>query len=147
MTNDDIKAIVRRALEGIWRNDAATFAAHPGFADTRQVVPLVLAAFPDAALSVQRQISEGDTVATLCLVRGTHRGSFMGIPPTGKPFQCQFLAINRVVDGKVVEHNSEMGWLSALRQLGVLPIVPPPSVSSSRTEHIAGESGTGKTAQ
>lgn len=147
MTDEAIKAVARRALEGIWRNDAATFDAHPGFAETRQVVPLVLAAFPDARFSVQRQIAEGNTVATFGIVRGTHRGAFMGIAPTGRPFQCQFLALNRVVDGQVVEHNSEVGWLSVLRQLGVLPIVPLPGPAQPRASTFAGESGTGKTAE
>ena len=61
-------------------------------------------------------IAEGDTVATFCLLRLTHTGTFMGIAPTGKTVECQFLAMNRVVDGMVVQHNSEVGWLSVLRQ-------------------------------
>jgi len=124
VVEEEQKALVRKALEGIWRNDSAVFDAHPGFAETRRMVPLVLAAFSDVSLGVQQQIAEGDTVATFCLLRATHTGTFMGIAPTSKTVECQFLAMNRVAGGKVVQHNSEVGWLSVLRQLGVLPLKP-----------------------
>ena len=121
-TSEEHKAIVRHAIEAIWRHDTTVFDDHPGFANTRHTVPLVFAAFPDMVLTVKRQIAEGDTVATYGMLRGTHRGAFMGIAPTNKEIQFQYLSFNRVAGGKVVEHNGELGWMSALRQLGVLPL-------------------------
>lgn len=116
------KTIVREALERLWRTDPTVFAAHPGLADTRRSAPLVCAAFPDIAFSIERQLAEGDSVATYGLLRATHTGALMGIAPTGKRVEVQYLSLNRVAEGKVVGHNSEVGWLSVPRQLGVLPL-------------------------
>jgi predicted ester cyclase len=35
--------------------------------------------------------------------RGTHRGEFQGIPPTGKEVAFSSIEIDRTVDGKVQE--------------------------------------------
>ena len=42
------------------------------------------AAFPDAQATIEDLIAEGDKVVTRFTLRGTHRGAFMGIAPTGK---------------------------------------------------------------
>jgi SnoaL-like polyketide cyclase. len=42
--------------------------------------------------------------------------------PTGKPVQFQNLSVSRVENGKIVQYNSEVGYLSVFMQLGVLPV-------------------------
>ena len=41
-------------------------------------------AYPDGHTVVEDMVAEGDTVVCLLSWRGTHRGPFMGIPPTGR---------------------------------------------------------------
>jgi predicted ester cyclase len=42
----------------------------------------------------------------------------MGMPRTDKAIVFTSIAIDRVADGKIVDHKSEADWLGLLRQLG-----------------------------
>ena len=57
--------------------------------------------------------------------RGTHRGEFQGIPPTGKQVAFTSIEVNRVVEGKVEEHWVEINLLGLVQQLGVATIPGP----------------------
>jgi predicted ester cyclase len=60
-------------------------------------------------------------VAARVAFRGTHRGEFQGIPPTGKEVAFSSIEIDRVVDGKVQEHWFEMDLFGLMQQLGAIP--------------------------
>jgi predicted ester cyclase len=53
--------------------------------------------------------------------RGTHRGEFQGIAPTGKELAFSSMEFNRVVGGKVEEHWVELDLLGLMQQLGAVP--------------------------
>jgi predicted ester cyclase len=78
-------------------------------------------AFPDAHFTSEELIAEGDTVAVRRTFRGTHTGSFMGIPPTGKQVTTTVMTINRFAYGKIVEVWNNTDDLDLLHQLGVIP--------------------------
>ncbi len=78
-------------------------------------------AFPDSRISVDGCITEGDTVATRWTLTGTHRGTFQGIPATGRTVKFTGIEYNRVVDGLLAEHWSMFDNVALLRQLGALP--------------------------
>jgi predicted ester cyclase len=80
-----------------------------------------LAAFPDAHFTIEDLIAEGDTVAVRRTFRGTHTGSLMGIPPTGRQVTITDIAILRVANGKFVEGWNNADELGMLQQLGVIP--------------------------
>ena len=61
-------------------------------------------AFPDMSIPVEDMIAEGDRVAARLTMRGSHRGQFMSIAPTGKRVKISAIDIFRFVDGRVVEH-------------------------------------------
>ena len=94
-------------LEGLeaWRQFSGSFAE----------------AFPDLRLTVRDIAAEGDTVAARVDFRGTHRGEFQGIPPSGKEVAFSSMEFNRVVDGKVEEHWVELDLLGLMQQLGAIP--------------------------
>ncbi len=52
---------------------------------------------------------------------GTHRGPFMGIPPTGKTVRIDLIDIVRVEDGRIAEHWNVVDQLGLMRQLGAIP--------------------------
>jgi predicted ester cyclase len=54
-------------------------------------------------------------------MRGTHKGAFMGKPPTSRPIQVQGIIIVRVVDGRIVENWLLVDQMSILQQLGIIP--------------------------
>ena len=78
-------------------------------------------AFPDIRLTVEDIFSEGDMVAARVAFRGTHRGEFQGIPPSGKQVAFTSIEVNRVVGGKVEEHRVELDLLGLMQQLGAIP--------------------------
>ena len=78
-------------------------------------------AFPDLRLTVEDVFSSEDMVAARVSFRGTHRGEFQGIPPTGKEVAFSSIEIDRMVDGKVQEHWFEMDLLGLMQQLGAIP--------------------------
>jgi len=79
------------------------------------------AAFPGSRLQIEEAIGEGDEVACRFSVRGTQRGEFMGIPPTGKDVAMSGITILRFADEKCVERWNEADFLGLLQQLGVAP--------------------------
>src|SRR5580765_374635 len=40
--------------------------------------------FPDLTVEILNQVAEDDLVTTRKVIRATHTGNFMGIPPTGR---------------------------------------------------------------
>jgi predicted ester cyclase len=81
-------------------------------------------AFSDGRHEFDVVIAEGDTVATIGRYRGCHDGELMGLAPTGKHVDFTVMHIDRVSDGRIVEHRG-IGDINAMwAQLGV--DAPPP---------------------
>ena len=116
------KSLLRRLTEIIVEGDLDDLAGHPGYYETRQRIPGLRAGFPDLNVTIERQVAEGNLVCTHAWFEGTHTGDWLGIPATGKRVRFQNVSIDEVVDGKVVQHNAESGWLSLLTALEVLPL-------------------------
>ena len=83
-------------------------------------------AFPDHQLIVRDQIAEGDKVVTRVTFRGTHSGSFNGIPATGKQVEWSGIAMDRIADGKVVEMWHVQNTAALMQQIGTKPPAPSP---------------------
>jgi predicted ester cyclase len=139
VSTDENKALVRRYIEeavnkgnlGILdavlspdiRNPltpAAATAPESGVERYKQSVAGTRAAFPDVEVTFDYMVAEGDLVAYQCTWRGTHRGAFRGIAPTGKRVEWRATCFRRVVDGKVVEGWGTYDWLGVLEQLGAV---------------------------
>ena len=135
MSADENKAIAHRWYEMLNSHNlthmdelfAADFVDHDSAVlnhdldGTKQFFSMYLDAFSDAQVTLDDLIAEGDRVAARFTVRGTHKGPFMGLPPTGKPFTLTAIDILRIVDGKIVEHWGEADTLGLLQQLGAIP--------------------------
>lgn len=78
-------------------------------------------AFPDYQLTAEDTVAEGDRVVNRWVMRGTHRGEFMGVPATGKQLTVSGIDIFRIAGGKIVENRQELDVLGLLQQLGVIP--------------------------
>ncbi|MFX1520656.1 MAG: ester cyclase [Promethearchaeota archaeon] len=81
--------------------------------------------YPDLKLTVERQIAEGEWVATCITARGTHKGLWMGIKPTGKVLIYSGVNIDRIVDNRIVEHGGAVNLLGPLIDAGAVKIVGP----------------------
>lgn len=60
--------------------------------------------FPDLSITIEDLMAEGDRVAARITMRGTHRGEFQRIAPTGKRVQVRAIDMFRISNGKIVEH-------------------------------------------
>jgi predicted ester cyclase len=78
--------------------------------------------YPDLTLTVERQIAEGEWVATSITVRGTHKGVWLGIKPTGKVLTFSGVNIDRVVNGRIVEHGGAANMLEPLLRAGAIRV-------------------------
>ena len=83
---------------------------------------IMLAGFPDYQTVIDDLIAERDKVVARITMSGTHTGSFMGMPPTGKFISFTGMYIARIANGKIVEHWGEEDGVSLLQQLGVLSL-------------------------
>ena len=93
----------------------------PGREGLRDVINIILSAFPDIHWTLDEQIAEGDKVVSRFTWTGTHQGEFLGIPPTGKPVKFWGVVIDVVRDGKFSESRIIMDTVALLQQLGAMP--------------------------
>jgi predicted ester cyclase len=76
--------------------------------------------FPDLKLTIENQISEGDWVATVYSVTGTFSNEWFEMQPTGKPITFTGVNVDRVKDGKIIEHGGAANLLDPLLKAGVI---------------------------
>ena len=136
MSLEEDKAIVRRFFEeGPSKGNLAAadellspnFALHtplpsaPGVQGMKDIITACRAAFEHLDVTVEDTIAEGDKVAARFTARGIHKGSFMNLPPTGKPITMTGIEIFRIEDGKIAELWGEANLLGLMVQLGIFP--------------------------
>jgi steroid delta-isomerase-like uncharacterized protein len=91
-------------------NDAPTGAGRYA-AGLRAVVD----AFPDYHWDLRQLVVDGDCLAARLTGTGTHTGTFLDVPATGRVLTVRELAMYRVDGGKIVESWGDLG--SSLRDL------------------------------
>jgi predicted ester cyclase len=82
--------------------------------------------YPDLRLTIEQQFADGDFVISRVVATGTHRGTWLGMAPTGKQVRIAVVDIDRVRDGRIVEHWGVANTLEALVESGILrpPLAP-----------------------
>ena len=114
-----------RALDGLLSDAFVEHEETPGIAPNKdglkQFVVMLRQAFPDVVFEVADSAAEQDKVWTRVVVTGTQRGTYFGIPPTGRTIRIEVFDICRVADGQIVEHWGLSDQMGVMRQLGVLP--------------------------
>lgn len=142
MTAKKNKQLIQRRAESMNQHDldAALAVFHPHYQDHNSPPPgfpsgvegdklfftMLFNAFPDLEIRSEELIAEGDRVVERLTLSGTHKGTFMGMVPTGKHVTWGFINIYRIVDGKVVELWSEGDHLGLMQQIG---LIPPPQIA------------------
>jgi steroid delta-isomerase-like uncharacterized protein len=135
--SEENKALVRRMVEEaqsrgnveaedeFLAENVVDHSAFPGFAPTRegvkQLFSLFHTAFEDFHATIHDQVGEGRKVATRKTLHGTHRGEFLGVPPTGKRATIEVTDILYVEEGRITDHWTVVNQLGLMRQLGVIP--------------------------
>ncbi len=137
MSAEESKAIVRR-FWSVWEEGnidlvdellAPDYINHtPASPDqptgpegVKGVVAMFRSAIPDLRVVVEDMIAEGDKVAVRYTLEGTHEGELFGVPPTGRRLSIKSIAVERVSDGKIIEHWRVTDSLDMMQQLGAFP--------------------------
>lgn len=76
-------------------------------------------AFPDLNFTIDDTIAERNEVVLHWTARGTHRGTFLGMPATNKVGTVSGTSILRIENGKIVECWSDWNLLTLMEQLGL----------------------------
>jgi len=139
MSTRDLKALQRRFFEEINKGRAAGLAIIDekyaadlvfhmgtgvdvrGLKGFKQIYGATFDAFPDNHTTLDDMAVEGDKAVVRYTTTGTHKGSFMGIPPTNKKVTFSTIEIDRFAEGKVVEAWEKYDTLGIMQQLGVVP--------------------------
>ena len=138
MSTEQNKALFRQMVEEIFTQGktsqadeflAPDFVEHeelpPGIPSGRegvkQLTNMFRTAFPDFRATIDDIVAEGDKVVIRQTWSGTHKGEFMGVPPTGKSVSFGVIDIIRIVGGKFVEHWGQMDSMGMMQQLGAIP--------------------------
>mgnify|MGYP002351112184 CR=1 FL=1 len=79
--------------------------------------------YPDLKLKIENQIAEGEWVVTCITARGTHKGVWLDIKPTGKVITYTGVNVNRIVNGLIVEHGGAANLLGPLLEAGAIRVV------------------------
>jgi steroid delta-isomerase-like uncharacterized protein len=127
------KALVRRLIDEAQSNgkfdvidelladDFVDYTPLPGVPPTRDGIKMLFgylrSAFPDLRVDVQEQIAEGEKVATRKVFEGTHRGEFLGAPPTERTISFEVIDILTFRGGKIAEHRVILDQAALQRQL------------------------------
>lgn len=127
---DHPASVVRQFINVVWNggqvNRVAAFI-HPddtvngtrdGPAWVASNVPTFRAAFLDLTVTVEVVVSERDRVASLVSLRGTHRGTWKGIPATGRTVHYREAAFWTIQDGRIASGHFVADALALRVQLG-----------------------------
>jgi predicted ester cyclase len=94
---------------------------HAGRDFVRRNIARMHTAFPDLSLDLRHLVVQGDSVAALFSLKGTHGGVFAGVEPTGRPVNFQEAGFFIVRNGMVVAADYVADGIGARIQMGVLP--------------------------
>ena len=128
----------RRFFERAWHGDrpdegvdslmAETFVDHtpspgqiPGREGNKWWIHTVRSAFPDIRGKIAQIISDQDRVGFVLVFEGTHSGSWLGIPPTGRQVVIQGVDIMKAgLPDKFTEGWATFDIMSIMIQLGAI---------------------------
>jgi predicted ester cyclase len=125
MAVEENKALVRRAQGVLWNHTGDLDAVAELFApdrveDAKQEAAIVRRGFPDLESTIEDLIAERDKVVAHWRAQATHRGEYMGIPPTGKRVNFTGISIYRMEGGKIAESWGVSDLLGMMQQLGAV---------------------------
>jgi len=91
-----------------------------GAQSVKQGFAMLLQAFPDLHVEIEDLLADGETLVSRNVVSGTHRGEFMGHPPSGARVSYPEIFIFRFDGDRVAESWGVVDVFGLLRQMGLV---------------------------
>ena len=85
------------------------------------IIAMMRSGFPDIQWTIEDMIKENEKVAVRFTMRGTHQGTFFGVPATGKTIVVQAMNFYRLADDQIIEEFGQPDMLGLLTQIGAVP--------------------------
>ncbi|HTD39801.1 MAG TPA: ester cyclase [Mucilaginibacter sp.] len=85
------------------------------------IIGMMRSGFPDIQWTLDEMISEGDKIAARFTMRGSHRGTFFGVPPTGEKIEVRAFNFYCFSGGQIIEEYGQPDLLGLLQQIGAVP--------------------------
>jgi len=101
--------------------DIAAADKHRSPIAAKATMILYLRAFPDLRLEAEDIVSQGNCVALSWILTGTHRGTLMNIPATGRAVKVRGVSLITIADGKIKRTCRVWDLAGLLRAFGLLP--------------------------
>lgn len=70
--------------------------------------------YPDYTMKIIRQHVADEYIISEFIMKGTHKGEFVGITPTNKVLEITGVDIDKVIDGRIVEHGGATNTFETL---------------------------------
>lgn len=111
------------AIDDLLTDDFVEHVPAPGQATDRagskSFIAHMLQAFPDLDFEIENEIAEGDTIAVVGRMMGTHSGEFLGVPASGRRVDVTVMDTSRVRDGKFCDHWGLVDVPTLMEQVGM----------------------------
>jgi predicted ester cyclase len=115
------KQLVKQYLEEVSGRDKPQSLINQYVSDQdpelKQHIEVFEAAFPHYSLLIQDLIAEDDKVTVRFRFEGTHKGEFMGMPPTGNDVKTEGIIIYQLKDNKIINHWMQVDAVGLTQQL------------------------------
>ena len=106
--------------EIVWKN-VGLEETYEGKAGVREFLTRLYTAIPDLRFTVDFKIARGNNVSEQWTVAGTHLGTFMGIPATGRHVEIRAISMVTMRDGKFLRDEFYWDTGAVMRQMGLMP--------------------------
>jgi steroid delta-isomerase-like uncharacterized protein len=77
--------------------------------------------FPDVQWTLEDLVVGDGKIAARYTMRGTHQGTFFGVPATGRPIAVQAMNFYDMAGGKIVGERGQPDLLGLMQQIGAVP--------------------------
>jgi steroid delta-isomerase-like uncharacterized protein len=106
--------------EIVWKNIGLE-ETYDGKQQVRDFLARLMIALPDLVFTVEQKIARGDNVAEKWRINATHLGTFLGIPPTGRPIEIRALSMVTLREGKFLRDEFYWDTRAVMQQMGLMP--------------------------
>ncbi|MBQ3565140.1 MAG: ester cyclase [Alphaproteobacteria bacterium] len=94
-----------------------------GFEGMIEHLKAVRRTYPEYSMKITRQFVDSDYVISEFIMTGTHEGEWLGMKPTHKELSFSGINIDKITDGKIVEHGGAVNTFETLWENGLIQAV------------------------
>ncbi|MEM6709039.1 MAG: ester cyclase [Pseudomonadota bacterium] len=96
-----------------------------GIDGIRALATSIRMGFPDYREEIEELIEAGDRVVVQLKIRGTHRGTMDGMPPTGRAVEFRDVTLLTLRNGKIIAQRGLSDHFALYQQLGLITLPGP----------------------